>query len=136
MQKENPLKKQGFNIIGHTCAMLSWQCRGELTVDHIQGRDYAIENIGGNKWKIYLQEAKRGLLRPLCVFHNSSQGRKKQLAGFKNKNHHIENRKCFCASCSKISEPSPVFFPNGRSGRPKFDPFPTSTGIFSLGISL
>lgn len=99
------IKEKIFVIIGRVCAMKSYRCKGDITFDHINGRDYNLKNVGGNKLKINLQEAKQGLLRPLCLYHNSSQGAKKGNRGFRNRNHCIKDkRKCFCSRCEKKSK--------------------------------
>lgn len=63
-------KDRVFCILGNHCV----ECGSteDLTVDHIGGKRWIPENVHSTKrWRIYLEEAEKGLLRCLCRRCNS-----------------------------------------------------------------
>src|SRR4030095_9013349 len=83
-------------ILGNRCYIQGCY-RTPLTIDHKYGRDYSLSNV--DRVVVYEQELIQGRLRLLCSFHNSQQGAIKKQNGFRNKNHHVTNKKCFCSTC-------------------------------------
>ena len=68
------LKEQVFALIGRTCHVCGHK-PARLDIDHVDGRSWLIRHHNQEtRWKIYLQEAREGMVRPACPPCNKRQG--------------------------------------------------------------
>lgn len=66
-------RRKIFDIIGWECALAGEECSGPLEVDHMYGRDWVPRKKGSyERNRRYLKEAKDGLVRALCRYHNET----------------------------------------------------------------